>query len=160
MKYMPLKFVTTAELQTIRRDELLQLMARGEVATMVHQHEDPPYGYTLGNTLYGVPELIIFGLTAKQHNRSLHAATEYQFDHPNVPDGADFPFMKRQGRPFKVKDVPTQNAGWRVPILKSFFDDSFQLRQLVIPIHGKYPWEDGYDRSLDTLMPCLWSNAS
>ncbi len=116
-----------------------------------------PYGYTVGNTLLGLPELIVFGGSAGDSLNLLSSASQYQQRHPDIADGQDFDFPNEPGWRFAVKDVPPINAIVRMSMLALLFGKgNFRVRQLINAVDKKYPWQKGYDRSLEKHFPCLW----
>jgi hypothetical protein len=128
-------------------------LSKEELTVLCHDKDDPEYAYTIGNWVHGLPELIIFGGAPKDHTAILYAASDYQYKHRNIVDGGDFPFINKA---YKIKDVPLSKVLSSVKMLTFFFHNVFKVRQLVMPMNGKYPWEDGYDRACDQFLPCLW----
>lgn len=134
--------------------QIAERLSKEELTVLCHDKDDPEYAYTVGNWVHGLPELIIFGGAPKDHTAILYAASAYQIDHRDIVDGGGFPF---DGTSWKIKDVPLSRVLPRVKMLSFFFHSVFKIRQLVMPINGKYPWEDGYDRACDRILPCLWN---
>ena len=146
---------------TAGNSDQLERIAKGlskdMTSIMLSRHDGADFGYTIGNTTRGYPELIMFGGTESDHVQLLKLAMSYQEHNEKVKDGADFPIVIVDGRLFKIKDVPlTKNVLSIVPMLQFFFHGKFELRQLVYTARGKFPWEEGYDRSKDRVLPCLW----
>jgi hypothetical protein len=134
---------------------MAEKLSKEERTILVHDKDEPAYAYTLGNSVFGLPELIMFGEGTEELSWLLNTASDFQAEHPNIKDAGDFPFIEWQP-PYKIKDIPRKNALPRVLWLRHFFHNDFKIRQLVMPIEGKYPWEKGYPRRFDALLPCLW----
>ena len=121
----------------------------------------PEFAYSVGMYLsYGQPEVIIFGLPADTAQTILndiceHAARGERFFAGNTTD------KLLQAHDVCFTEVPpaayADHFGFALWFYKSL-PERFPAIQLVWPDRaGKFPWEPGYDHSLDHLQPVLSS---
>jgi hypothetical protein len=125
-------------------DHMAELVRRhGWALQFVEPDRDrPPYTYTLGLTLYGLPELVVTGLPARRSAELLNGQAARV-----LVDGAPLPgsrLVLPNGAQAEVVELPQPDAHLFVAV-DLFGAAALRARQLVrADDRGRWPWEIGH----------------
>lgn len=113
------------------------------VMHVVPTDDDPivPYGYTVGLTTFGHPDLAIYGLPVDVAGVFLNNAAKLVKYGRKIEDGE---VLRGIVRGLAVAAIAMTETG-DLPLLRAIYGNSDDVLQLVWPDRfGNFPWEDDY----------------
>lgn len=111
---------------------------------------DPGFGYTVGLTLKGLPEIIIFGLSAELMHSTLNQVAFHMVDHGPHHAGQVIDYLFGGGYdPIAVQVDPEHFDEEYLTVAGRMYGDlNLSALQLVIPDkEHRFPWDDGFSMS-------------